>query len=202
MLKVFRIWIPLAVAVLLMGGLAYVASQQVYRQSANDPQVQISEDVAGILAAGQDPAALEGETKIDIGKSLSTFIVILGEDGKVISSNAVLDNQVPQIPKGALDAAKAKGSNKLTWMPSGGHRYAAVITPYGGDKPGYVLVGRSLREVESRVHQLTALIGLGILVSWVILLIVIVAVQNAHKMKHLRRKKHEESHQPPVDTIA
>jgi hypothetical protein len=52
-----------------------------------------------------------------------------------------------------LDYVKQNGEDRVTWQPEAGVRIAAVIEGYGGAAPGYVLAGRSLREVEIREDQ-------------------------------------------------
>ena len=42
-------WLPLAVAIIIMSGLVYVVAQQNYRLTANDPQIQIAQDIAAAL---------------------------------------------------------------------------------------------------------------------------------------------------------
>ena len=44
--RVFLKWLPLGVAVTLVCALIYATVQQNYRQSANDPQIQMAEDAA------------------------------------------------------------------------------------------------------------------------------------------------------------
>ncbi|MEK7161684.1 MAG: hypothetical protein AAB729_03270, partial [Patescibacteria group bacterium] len=45
-------WLPLAVAIIIMSGLVYVVAQQNYRLTANDPQIQIAQDIAAALNKG------------------------------------------------------------------------------------------------------------------------------------------------------
>ena len=78
-------------------------------------------------------------------------------------ASAQLDGQIPELPKGVLDAARANGQNRVTWEPKEGVRIAAVVTRYDG---GFVLSGRSLREVEKRTEMLSK----EVMVVWVITL--------------------------------
>ena len=90
----------------------------------------------------------------DIKKSLATFVIILDKQGKTVTSTAQLNGQIPNIPLGVFQYAQTHQENRLTWQPENGLRFATVVIPYG-DKSGYVLVGRSLREVEKRIDQMT-----------------------------------------------
>lgn len=146
-----KFFIPLAFITTLLCGLVYVSSQQILRQSANDPQIQIAEDLVLHLDMGESPENLVGSHKIDISRSLSTFVILYAISGKDILSTGDLNNKTPSLPVGVLNQARSTGENRLTWQPTEGVRIASVVVPY---KNGYVLVGRSLREVEKREDQL------------------------------------------------
>jgi hypothetical protein len=47
--KFFRSWLPLAVVIVALCEQAYLTAQQLLRQGANDPQIQLSEDFAASL---------------------------------------------------------------------------------------------------------------------------------------------------------
>lgn len=159
--KILKKWFPLGVAVTLLCGIVYVTIQQTYRMEANDPQVQIAEDIRATLEQGTKPEQIVGQTKVDIGTSLDTFVDIYGADKNIVASSATLNGTVTSIPTGVLDAATKKGETRVTWQPQKGVRIAAVVTKY---KDGYVLVGRNLREVESRVSKH----GFNILIGWAV----------------------------------
>lgn len=163
--KVLKQWFPLAVVIVALGGLAYAIGQQVYRISANDPQIQMAEDGAAALSAGAAPENLVPSGKVDVAHSLSPFIVVLDDTGKVISANASLNGQVPPIPAGVLDYVRVKGEDRVTMQPQPGVRFAAVITRFTGLTNGFILAGRSLREVEIRSDNLFKLSALAILVT-------------------------------------
>ena len=168
---------PLAVICVVLCGLVYVAVQQNFRMSANDPQIQIAEDVTNSLSAGNPVSAVfAGNAKIDVAKSLATFAMAFDSTGKVLTSTASLDGQTPVPPKGVLDGAN-KTENRLTWQPKPTVRIAAVVIKYQTDKEsGYVLVGRNMREVENRESQLTLFTVIGLLASLLGSLIVIVGL--------------------------
>jgi len=147
-------WLPLAVAITALCFLIYVAVQQEYRQSANDPQIQIAEDIAQSLTAGQQPQVPPNTARVDIAKSLAPYMIIYDETGKLITSLAQIDGKNPKIPQGVFQHAKQYGQNRFTWEPKQGVRSAVVLAHYQGSQPGYILVGRSLREVEKREDNL------------------------------------------------
>jgi len=49
-----KAWVPLAVVATVMAGMVYGVAQQVLRQSANDPQIQLAGDVADALGCRRD----------------------------------------------------------------------------------------------------------------------------------------------------
>ena len=150
----------------------FAVVQQSYRQNANDPQVQVTEDVAYVLEQGRKPEEIiPPQSKLDISRGLSVFVIIYGEDGKPLASSGELDKSTPQIAKSALLASKSKADHRITWEPKKGLRVAAVIKHIGGKGSGYVLAGRNLREVESREKNLltTVAIGeIGLVILWLI----------------------------------
>jgi hypothetical protein len=157
MKKTLIAFAPLAVLITLLSGLILITVQQNYRMSANDPQVQYAQDVAKSFTNEKDAANFVPQEKTDLSNSLATFGIVYSKDGALLASSAVLDNQTPAIPKGVLDKAK-KGTYAFTWQPKNGVRAAAVVTK--GDA-GYVLIGRSLKEVEKREMNLYLIVLAG-----------------------------------------
>ncbi len=156
MINTIKSWLPLALAITVLSGLVYVAVQQNYRMSANDPQIQLAEDFAVGIANNQQPPL--PKNIIDIAQSLSLFAMILDENGRTLYSSAFLDGKAVLPPKGVLDYAQVHGEDRVTWQPKTGVRAAIVVVPAYNQttkKSGYVIIGRSLREVESRINNLT-----------------------------------------------
>lgn len=159
---VFQSFLPFAVAITLLSGLIYASAQQVYRQSANDPQIQIAEDTAKSLSNGANINPQAFDNKVDISKSLSSFVILYDDKNKPVASTAVLDGKMPSLPAGVLKTAKANGQNILTWEPKPGVRQAIVVVPFkNGATSGFVLAGKSLRQTEIRIERLTQMIALG-----------------------------------------
>jgi hypothetical protein len=162
--RAFLYWLPIAFCATALAGLVYVAVQQSYRQGANDPQIQMAEDAAAQIEAGQQPGTVVGSSTVDMARSLAPYLIVYDEAGHVQAASVQLNGQVPSIPAGVLAAARQSGENRLSWQPQEGVRSAAVVTYFGGSHPGFVLAGRSLREVEDRESQLTQMVGL----AWVV----------------------------------
>lgn len=142
-----------------------VAVQQNYRQSANDPQIQIAEDLSRALAEGKRAETLVTTAKVDMGVSLAPFVMVFDEKGNPVFSTATLDNQTPVPPKGVFDYTKTNHEDRITWQPKPLVRNAIVVRYFQGKVSGFVLVGRSLREVEKRENNLMGVVAIGWLVA-------------------------------------
>ena len=178
--RAFPKWLPIAVAVTLAIGISYLFVQQDYRQSANDPQIQVARDVAAGLASGRTAGELVSATdKVDPSKSLAPFVIVLDASGKVVVSSMVLGSSSPVPPAGVLATAKSTGEYKVTWQPRPDARIASVVVPVNGGSGGYVIAGRSLQAVEARVDQLTQLAGLGWLATMVLTFIAVLVADRA-----------------------
>ena len=145
MFSKLKSWLPLAIAVTAICFLIYATLQQTIRLSANYPQIQIAEDLRDNLNTGKQKMEEVSSSNIDLNKSLSNFAIIFNEEGHPISSSASLDGRIPTPPQGVFDYARSKGEDRFSWQPKGGVRIAAVVLKYGR---GFVLAGRSLKEVE------------------------------------------------------
>ena len=145
-----RYWLPIAILATGLAWLPYVVGQQVLRQSANDPQIQMAQDIAAKLENGQQIQQVMPSEKVDIAKSLAPYIIIFDTNGKPVASSALLNGQTPTIPAGVFDDVRQTGEDRITWQPQPDVRSAIVVTQFRGPTPGFVLVGRSLREVEQR----------------------------------------------------
>lgn len=159
--NVIRIFLPLAVIITLFSGILYFAVQQVLRQSANDPQIQMAEDAATALASGKAVESVVPAALVDIAASIAPYLVVYDDAGKPVAASGLLHNQMPALPPGVFDYARQKGEDRITWQPEPGVRSAAVVTRVSGSRPGFVLAARSLREVENREMNMEILVGLG-----------------------------------------
>jgi hypothetical protein len=155
--ETLKIWVPLAIVIVVLSGLVYVAVQQNYRLSANDPQIQIAEDIASAISKGTTPpdAIVSANPTAEMSPSLATFVTIFSATGTPIGSSVAENGKLPTLPSSIFDYVKKHGQDKFTWQPESGTRIAAVVNSFSGPQPGYILAGRSLREVEARERQLT-----------------------------------------------
>lgn len=168
-----RHWLPLAVVTTALCRLVYLAVQQSLRWGANDPQIQMAEDAADTLSAGRTPESVLPAASIDVARSLAPFMIVYNDSGETLASSGLLHGQTPVLPAGVLDYVRQNGEDRVTWQPEPGVRIAAVVVSYGGTQPGFVLVGRSLREVEERESQVESIAGLAWLVTLAVSLVTV-----------------------------
>ena len=163
--KAARAW--LAMAAVWSGAMAgnVLLQHQVLREQGNDPQVQMAEDAAATLARGSDPKSLfAAAAPVEIERSLAPWLVVYDAAGVPLASTGALHGAAPKMPGDLLQVALASGGLRRTWQPQPGVRQALVIVPLRQGSAGFVVAGRSLREVEARKLAVLhlALIGWGI----------------------------------------
>jgi hypothetical protein len=149
--------VVILVVVSIIFGTIYVTNQQLLRIGANSPQIQLAEDMAKSLDNGTNPVSV-ANSKVDIGSSLATFIIIYAKSGQVVSGNGYLNNKIPTVPMGVLQHSEGKEYNFVTWQPQNNVRIASVSV---SAKNYYVFSGRSLKEVEKQEQStlLFAILG-------------------------------------------
>jgi len=149
-------FLPFAVAITFLSGLVFVVMQQDLRTSANEPQIGMAQEIVAELAWG-NPDTLLSYGKSNPHLSTSAFVNIYDDGGRPLSSG-VYGSDLPALPQGVLDYTRVHGSDVFTWQPMRGLRIAAVIYrytgAYQGESSGFVLAGRSLREVERQESSL------------------------------------------------
>ncbi len=165
---IVKYWILIAMIITGLCGLIYVTVQQDLRLSADDPQIQLAEDAAAKLAAGQQIQNVVPTDQVDIATSLAPYIIIFDANGKPIASSAQLDGQTPTIPAGIFDFVRQKGEDRISWQPRPRVRTAIVVTQFKRPNSGFVLAGRSLREVGIREDSSMHIVLLG----WISMLLV------------------------------
>lgn len=143
----------------LFCGLSYGSVQQSLRLSADDSQVQITGDILNSLSQGADPKQLSA-TAADMSTTLTPFVIIYDNNEKAVGSTVELDKKIPVPPSGAFKKTAKLNEARFTWEPKKGVREASIMVKY---KNGYVLVGKSLKEVEYKIDKIFMLT----IVAWV-----------------------------------
>ena len=158
LLRAFYRWLPLAIVISLFCLLVYVSGQQILRQSANDPQIQMATDIAANLTKGKSPKELKNIDIFDISESLAPFVIVFDDQYKPTVSTASLGTRTPKLPNGVFAYTKQHIEVRVTWQPRDDTRIAAVVRYYSTEgKDGYVLVGRNIKEVEKRENLIMML---------------------------------------------
>ena len=181
---IIRHWLPLAVVITGLCGLVYAAGQQALRLGGNDPQMQMAQDAASRLSAGEPLASVAPTRTLDVGASLAPFTIVYDEAGSVLAASGQLHEQTPSLPSGVLDSVRQHGEDRISWQPEPGTRYAAVVERVSGAQPGFVLVARSLRETERRIGVIQSLAlagGLALLAASLVAVAVVEVILPAAK---------------------
>ncbi|HKI77962.1 MAG TPA: hypothetical protein VKA26_05445 [Ignavibacteriaceae bacterium] len=166
--RILKRWIVTAFVSTVLCVLVYASTQQILRQSANDPQIQMAEDAVNAISKGAEISSVIPVANIDIANSLSPFINIYNSNGDAIAGSGRLYGNLPVPPHGVFKHTKTNGENRLTWQPERGVRIASVILSYSGTNSGFVLAGRSLRETEERESQMLFFSGISLLILLVV----------------------------------
>ncbi len=127
LLRILKVWIPIAIAVTGVCALVYAAVQQDIRRGANDPQIQIAEDTAAILDGGTPIKNVVPPFKVDIAKSLAPYIIVFDKSASPTATTAQLDEQIPKVPPGVFEYVAKYGQERFTWEPKNGVRSAVVL---------------------------------------------------------------------------
>ncbi len=149
--------IPLGFAITLVFFFVFLIIQQTLRLGANEQVVQIAHDVSDALGQGAPYTAFNAPHPVNIANSLSPYVIIFDQEGKMLTGSGVLDGEVPRPPKGVFDYVKLHQEERVTWSPKPGVRIALVGVYHSGVNPGFVFAGRSLAEVERRIGTITQL---------------------------------------------
>ena len=161
---IFFHWLPLGILAVGLAGVIYAAVQQNYRQTLNDPQIQLAEDGATALATGVEPAEIVPRAElIDAGKSLAPFIAVYDADGAPLEASAMIDNLPPKPPIGVFQTAKKYGEDRITWQPNPETRIALVVRAVPDNSGRFVAAGRNMREGEKRESRSFAMVMLGLI---------------------------------------
>ena len=151
-------------AITILLAVVYATVQQSYRTGANDPQIQLTEDISNKIRQGQPIENIFRADTIDIAQSLSPFAVLYDASGSPTKSTGYLNGKMAQLPAGVFEVAKQNGQDRVTWQPRRDVRVAMVVYYINSAPAQFVAAGRSLREVEDREYNLRKMIFMG----WII----------------------------------
>ena len=156
--------------------LIYVAVQQNYRMSANDPQVQLARDLADRLEHNQPITSLLPADTVDLSKSMAVFTACYDANQQPVTSTGYIEGTIPKLPAGVLNYAKSHDENWITWQPRKDIRLATIVKYIPSPASAYLVVGRSLKEVEQREGNLVKII----MIVWILCCAIITATFALH----------------------
>lgn len=157
--KLVIYWIIIMFFITFTCSLTYLVTQQSLRLGANEQPAQLAADTAIKLQKGKSPESIVQGDKIDLSKSLDTFVMIYDKNRNLQASSGTLNGSNPSYPKGVLSNTVKKGELRVTWQPQTGLRFATVVTKYNND---YIVAARSLKETENLIDN----IGKLVLLAW------------------------------------
>jgi hypothetical protein len=134
------VWLPVAIAVTGLAGIAYLAVQQDLRLSADDAQVALARSTATRLDTGVAPLKTLPADSVDLTNSLEPFVMVFDSTGRLLASSATLNGQPVDYPADVFDSVRARTEDRVTWQPEPGIRSATVAVPW---RNGFVVAGRS-----------------------------------------------------------
>lgn len=182
-MTILRRFLPLSFLITCLSGLIFLVIQQNIRMNANDPQIQLVEDTVMQLSTEDDTFQITSLPRVNIKSSLAPFVVIFDANGRPVSSSGEFNGELPILPSGVFAYAKEHEDNRFTWQPQKGVRIAAIVKHFTGRTNGYVLAGRSLREVERREDILLQQVLVGWIATTVITFIAILVTTSDKKRK-------------------
>jgi hypothetical protein len=155
----------------------YAIPQQVLRQGLNDPQIEIATNLATVLDQyGVNDGLIQGALpsfglggRVEMARSLSPFVIVYNDAGQPLGWSGLLDGKPPVPSAGVFNYVRAHGEDRITWQPRHDVRIAAVVERVAGAQPGFVLAGRNMREVQSRIGQVSQMASL----AWICMLALI-----------------------------
>ena len=156
---------------------AYAAVQQVHRNLATDPQLQIARDISNTLSKGKSIRHLLPPDTVNLEESLAVFAELFDKNGKAIQSTGFLHGNIPQPPAGIFEFTNSHNKDVITWQPQAGVRMAMVFEKVPAPGAGFVAVGRSLSETEIRESNLVRIIGIAWLACMALLTVSLVLQQ-------------------------
>jgi hypothetical protein len=130
----------------------YGGLQQLNRSSADDAGERL---VSQIVSAGQTNGS---GGRVDLATSLQPFYVVYDRSAHPVAGDGYLDGRLGAVPSGVVATAFATGTDRVTWEPQSGLRFATVAQRQGDQ---VIVAGQSLQPVENRIDHLGALLLAG-----------------------------------------
>jgi hypothetical protein len=147
-------WVTGVLLITVAACLAWLSYGLSLRNGADRQPLRLAAAAAGQLASGSPPGSVL-PAAIDMASAPAPFIIVFDSQHRVLASSGHLNGRTPGLPAGVLAWVTAHGQDRITWQPRPGLREAAVIEPYRGLRPGFVLAAQSLQDISSQQRSLT-----------------------------------------------
>jgi hypothetical protein len=172
--------LPLFEAVVILYGIIYLLAQQDMRRSANEALMQYAAGAMKKMDAGMPVQEAMNEFEpVDIERSLSPYMIVYDSNRKVIAGNGLLHGKVPVPPNGTFAYAAQNGPHRMSWQPGPGTGSAVILYPCVVDgQQGYLLTGRSMREVEQRERTLAMYVATCLAITLIATFIVLSIIRH------------------------
>ncbi|HMQ02101.1 MAG TPA: hypothetical protein PKD79_03470 [Candidatus Doudnabacteria bacterium] len=174
--RAIAIFLTLAVVISVLFVSICYSARTVMRQAANDPQIEVTDQVTNIVRQGVPiDAIVSGAEQIDMASSKALFVMIFDNNRTLVGSSAQLEGEAPTAPSEAFDKAGTQADYRFDWEPRPGVKVAAIMKQIDDD--AYVLAGRSLAEFETRTQTLKAPLWIGWAISMLLALLLAALVR-------------------------
>ena len=155
--KLIGVWIIIICIVTFNCLLVYIVAQQTLRLGANELPAQFAIETSIELQNSKSIDEIIQKEKVDISKSLSTFVMIYDGNKNLVASSGIMDSIDPTYPKGVLEYVDKNNESRVTWQPREGFRFASVAIKY---ENGYIVAAKSLSETENLIDKIGEMIVL------------------------------------------
>jgi hypothetical protein len=147
-------WVTGVLLISVAACLAWLGYGLSLRNGADRQPLRLAAASVGQLASGSPPGSVLPPA-INMASSPAPFVIVFDAQHHVLASSGHLNGHTPGLPAGVLAWVAAHSQDRITWQPGPGLREAAVIEPYGGLHPGFVLAAQSLQGTSSQQRSLT-----------------------------------------------
>jgi hypothetical protein len=147
-------WAAGAALITIAAFLAWLSYGLSLRNGGDRQPLRLAAEAAGQLTSGSPPARVLPPA-VDMASSPAPFVIVYDAQHHILASSGHLGSRTPRLPAGVLTWVAAHGQDRITWQPEPGLREAAVIKPYRGPHPGFVLAAQSLQRISAQQRTLT-----------------------------------------------
>jgi hypothetical protein len=147
-------WIAGVLLITLAAGTVWLSYGLSLRNGGDRQPLQLVARAAGQLTTGSPPGSVLPPV-INMASNPAPFVIVYDPQHHVLASSGRLGGRTPALPAGVLVWVASHGQERITWQPAPGLREAAIIEPYLGPHPGFVLAAQSLQTISAQQRSLT-----------------------------------------------